>query len=137
MYHVNAPSQLTDFQFTKEQLIKRDVPDLSSEQHASAAQIYFLIAWQLHDRFGTPDVNLTSQSENPRDNVGPVDRFLNIDGSIGNSGEGTSRIVKYENALKSIPSFFGWLLVELRYGWKAVCQGKDFFRKKQTRPGAA
>ncbi len=119
------------YDFTRYQLLKRDVPELSANQHASAVQIYFLIEWQLAHRPKGSDVNLTSRSPNPEHNVGPVDRFRNIDMRIHNSGKGTSRIVKYQHARESIHNYFGWLLVELRYGWKAVCQGKESFAKNK------
>ena len=119
------------YDFTQDQLLKRDVPELSANQHASAAQVYFLIAWQLEYRPKGSNVNLTSRSPNPEHNVGPVDRFLGIDASIYNSGKGTSRIVSYQHALESIPNYFGWLLVELQYGWKAVCQGEEPFSKNK------
>ena len=117
------------YRFYRGQLSTRDVSGLSAEQHASAAQVCFLIEWQLKHQPKGSDVNLTSRSKNPRHNVGPVDRFINIDGYIYNSGKGTSRIVKYQHADQSIPTFFGWLLVELRYGWKAVCEGKEPFSR--------
>ena len=119
------------YDFTRYQLLKRDVPELSANQHASAVQIYFLIEWQLAHRPKGSDVNLTSRSPNPEHNVGPVDRFRNIDMRIHNSGKGTSRIVKYQHARESIHNYFSWLLVELRYGWKAVCQGKESFTKNK------
>ena len=121
----------TFYDFTKDQLLKRDVPELSTNQHASAVQVYFLIEWQLEYRPKGSNVNLTSQSPNPEHNVGPVDRFRNIDMRIHNSGKGTSRIVKYQHARESIHNYFGWLLVELRHGWKAVCQGKESFTKNK------
>ena len=65
--------------------------------------------------------------------MGPVDRFREIDMRIYNSAKGTSRIVKYQRARESIHNYFGWLLVELRYGWKAVCQGKEAFSKNKSR----
>ena len=121
----------TFYDFTKDQLLKRDVPELSANQHASAVQVHFLIAWQLEYRPNGSNVNLTSRSPNPEHNVGPVDRFRNIDMRIHNSGKGTSRIIKYEHIHNNIYNFFGWLLVELRYGWKAVCQGKEPFTKNK------
>ena len=127
--HANAPPQPADYKFVSEQLKQRDVPDLSSEQHASAAQVYFLIEWQLRYQPKGSDVNLTSQSPNSEDNVVPVDRFHDIDRYINNSGKGTSRIVKYQKAHESIHNNFGWLIVELRYGWKVVCQGREPFAK--------
>ena len=119
------------YDFTQDQLLKRDVPELSANQHASAAQVYFLIAWQLEYRPKGSNVNLTSRSPDPEHNVGPVDRFRNIDASIYNSGKGTSRIIKYEQARNNIYDYFGWLIVELRHGWKAVCQGKESFTKNK------
>ena len=114
------------YHFNSEQLKQRDVPDLSPEQHASAAQVYFLIEWQLEQHKGH-DVNLTSRSEDSQHNVGPVDRFHNIDGYFANMGKGTSRTIKYEDVIGIIYDGFGWLLVELRHGWKAVCEGKEPF----------
>ena len=119
------------YDFTQDQLLKRDVPELSANQHASAVQVYFLIEWQLEHQPKGSNVNLTSRSPNPELNVGPVDRFRNIDASIYNSGKGTSRIIKYEHARNNIYDYFGWLLVELRHGWKAVCQGKESFTKNK------
>lgn len=130
VYHVKAP-QFTDFQFAYEQLSKRDVPDLSSEQHASAVQVYFLIAWQLQNRFGTPDVNLTSQSEDAAQNVGPVDRFLTMDLPYYRSDETGSRIFDNKKALDLRDNYFGWLIVELRYGWRVVCEGKEPLSTKE------
>lgn len=131
VHHVNAPYQSTDFQFAYEQLKKRDVPDLSSEQHASAAQVYFLIAWQLHDRLGTPDVNLTSQSEDAEHNVGPVDRFLVMNMSAFHSDKTGSRILTNESAVGLRGGYFGWLIVELRYGWRVVCEGNASLSTKE------
>ena len=119
------------YDFTRDQLLKRDVPELSANQHASAVQVYFLIDWQLAHRPKGSDVNLTSQAKSAKDNVGPVDRFHKIDESFHNSGKGTSRIIKYEYAHNNIYNFFGWLLVELRHGWKAVCQRKESFTKNK------
>lgn len=61
---------------------------LYSEQHASAAQVYFLIAWQLRKRLEprpideaktpVPYVDLTSQSLDSSKNVGPVDRYIEM-----------------------------------------------------------
>ncbi|MYE88448.1 hypothetical protein F4X33_05585 [Candidatus Poribacteria bacterium] len=119
------------YDFTQDQLLKRDVPELSVNQHASAAQVYFLIAWQLEYRPKGSNVNLTSRSPNSEHNVGPVNRFRNIDASIHNSSKGASRIIKYEHIHNNIYNFFGWLLVELRHGWKAVCQGKESFTKNK------
>ncbi len=119
------------YDFTQDQLLERDVPELSANQHASAVQVHFLIAWQLEYRPKGSNVNLTSRSPNPEHNVRPVDRFRNIDMRIHNSGKGTSRIIKYEHIHNNIYNFFGWLLVELRYGWKAVCQGKEPFTKNK------
>ena len=103
--------------------------ELLKEQHVSAAQVYFVIEWQLRYQPKGSDVNLTSQSPNSEDNVVPVDRFHDIDRYINNSGKGTSRIVKYQKAHESIHNNFGWLIVELRYGWKVVCQGREPFAK--------
>ena len=124
-----SPNVSPSYRFNGQQLLQRDVPELSAEQHASAVQVYFLIDWQLEHQPKGSDVNLTSRSKNSRDNVGPVDRFRNIDTSIHNVGTGASRIFKYQRAREAIHNYFGWLLVELRYGWKAVCQGKEPFSK--------
>lgn len=52
---------------------------LFSEQHASAAQVYFLIAWQLRYKLspglGVPYVDLTSQSSDSENIVGPVNHY--------------------------------------------------------------
>ena len=121
------------YRFNKEQLRRRDVPDLSPEQHASAAQICFLIEWQLEQQPKGSDVYLTSRSKNPKLNVGPVGRFQRIDFLALNLDENevpqSARIFTYEKARGWIGDYFGWLLVELRYGWKAVCQGKEPFSK--------
>ena len=129
--HVNTLYQSTNYRFTAEQLSKRDVPELLSEQHASAAQVYFLIDWQLRYQPKGSNVYLTSQSIDPKHNVGPVDHFHEFDGLFTNSGNGISRIVKYKDVHRLIYDYFGWLLVELRYGWKAVCQGKESFPRKK------
>ncbi len=120
------------FRFTKERFQQRDTPYLAARQHASAVQIYFLIEWQLHYRKGS-NVYLTSRSKNPELNVGPVDRFHEIDYLGGNlkykNIPHDARIFTNEKARGLRDSYFGWLLVELRYGWKAVCQGKEPFAK--------
>ena len=119
------------YRFNWEQLEYRDVPDLSPEQHASAVQIAFLIEWQLHLRKGS-NVHLTSRSKDPAENVGPVDRFERIDFWFDNlkhknilpkETSHEKRIWTIQQARDRIAGSFGWLLVELRYGWKAVCQG--------------
>ena len=119
------------YRFNWKQLIHRDVPTLSPEQHASAVQIVFLIEWQLHLRKGSK-VYLTSRSKFPAENVGPVDRFERIDYSTRNLKHPNilreetpheKRIWTIQLARDRIASSFGWLLVEVRYGWKAVCQG--------------
>ncbi len=63
---------------------------LYSYQHASAAQIYFLIFWQVAHRRAlrpglivehpekVPFVDLTSQSLDSSKNVGPVDRYIEM-----------------------------------------------------------
>lgn len=65
--------------FNKKQL---ESLDLFSEQHASAAQIYFLLAWQLRyrrsPRFGGPYLDLTSQPSDSSKNVGPTNRYTRI-----------------------------------------------------------
>ena len=61
------------YHFNQEQL--KDLR-LFSEQHASAAQIYFLIQWQMRYK-GFP-INLTSQPSNSERSVGPVDRYTRI-----------------------------------------------------------
>ena len=119
------------YDFMWEQLKQRDVPDLSPEQHASAVQVSFLSDWQSKHQPKGADVNLTSRSKDPAENVGPVDRLLNIDGTTYILRKGTSRSVKYRYAPEWIASNFGWLLVELRYGWKAVCQGTESFSRKK------
>ena len=67
------------YDFSKEQL---ENLDLFSEQHASAAQIYFLIEWQLRYRRSPGDggayLDLTSQSWDRSKNVGPVDRYTRM-----------------------------------------------------------
>ena len=119
------------YRFTTERLKKRDTPDLAARQHASAVQIAFLIEWQLHYRKGS-NVYLMSRSKNPELNVGPVDRFHRIDYFILNLKHPNIlhreiphdvRTLTNQQARKLIGNYFGWLLVELRYGWKAVCQG--------------
>ena len=49
---------------------------LYSEQHASAAQVYFLIRWQIRYK-GFP-VDLTSQPSDSPNSVGPVNRYTRI-----------------------------------------------------------
>ena len=63
---------------------------LYSYQHASAAQVYFLIFWQVTHRRALPPglivahpekvpfVDLTSQSLDSSKNVGPVDRYIKM-----------------------------------------------------------
>ena len=127
--HANAPPQPADYEFDSKQLKERDVPALSSEQHAAAVQVYFLIAWQLRYLVEDSLVNLTSRSENSELDVGPVHRFLDIDNLANTQNTDCPRIITYENARNLIDVNFGWLLVELRYGWKAVCEGKAPFAK--------
>ena len=66
-------------------------PGLVAERHASAAQVYFVLAWQLRYLRPDADVNLTSQ---PPDSVGPVDRYDEIAHEEHN--ENGQRIVPYE-----------------------------------------
>lgn len=127
--HVNAPDQLDNSRFVFEQLQKRDVPDLSPEQHASAAQVYFLIAWQLRYLVEGSLVNLTSRSENPEFDVGPVHLYPDIDKYAISKNADCPRILTYENARRLKESHFSWLIIELRHGWKAVCEGKESFPK--------
>ncbi len=117
------------YDFTQDQLLKRDVPELSANQHASAAQVYFLIDWQLENRPKGSNVNLTSQSPDPAHNVGPVDRFEKIDWVVGIQHRPNRRVFTSKQARRVRDNSFGWLLVELRYGWKTVCQGKERFSK--------
>ena len=129
--HVNAPYRSANHRFTDEQLLKRDVPELSAEQHASAAQVYFVIEWQLRYQPDGSNVNLTSRSPDPERNVGPVDRFNEIHWPRGSPYTVGPLFTKYEHARDLRDNFFGWLLVELRYGWKAVCQGRESFSKNK------
>ena len=134
--HTDRGSRLPPFyRFTTKSLTQRDVPDLTAKQHASAVQIAFLIEWQLHLRKGS-NVYLTSRSKNPELNVGPVDRFDRIDVFIWNLKHPNilhreipqdARTLTNKEARAFMHGYFGWLLVELRYGWKAVCQGKEPF----------
>lgn len=75
------------YDFTERQLIKENVPDFSSEQHASAAQVYFVIAWQLRHRpwprpitaeTRGPNVDLTSKPLDSDRSVGPVHHYDRI-----------------------------------------------------------
>ena len=61
------------YDFTHAQLQQRD---LSEEQHASAGQVYFLLAWQLCNQPDGYNVDLTTQ---PPNRVGPADRYNLID----------------------------------------------------------
>ena len=81
------------YDFSQEEL--RNL-DLFSEQHASAAQIYFLIAWQLRYRpspgFEEKYLDLTSQSPDRSKNVGPVDRYTWIFDKFKHTDDGKRRL---------------------------------------------
>lgn len=49
---------------------------ICKEQHASAAQVYLVVAWQLKHRISP--VDLTSDGHTTANNVGPVDRMNRI-----------------------------------------------------------
>ena len=86
------PKSGSAYHFTKSHLMKaKKFPGLVAERHASAAQVYFVLAWQLRYLRPDADVNLTSQ---PPDSVGPVDRYDEIAHEEHN--ENGQRIVPYE-----------------------------------------
>ena len=96
------------YHFTKEQLTAGNRPAISGERHASAAQIYFLIAWQLRYRLSpspivdgkteVPYVDLTSQPPDSEHSVGPVDRYDLIAGK--DPDENGQLIVRYQDAVE-------------------------------------
>ncbi len=95
--------------FTKEQLQAENRPALSGERHASAAQVFFLIEWQIRYKGGL--VDLTSAPQDSEFYVGPVDRYDEI--AVKEHDENGRRIVKNERA-KKLNSAFNWYLYELR-----------------------
>ena len=78
------------YHFTKKQLKEKTRPDLKAERHASATQVYFVIAWSINhtpwrwiERNGKEerefdDVNLTGGPPDSEHSVGPVDRYERI-----------------------------------------------------------
>ncbi len=74
------------YHFTTSQLIKDNFPGLVAERHASAAQVYFVLAWQVrHAPFTMigkqrkfADIDLTSGPPDNEHSVGPVDRYDEI-----------------------------------------------------------
>ena len=88
------------YDFSQEQLKNLD---LFSEQHASAAQIYFLIEWQLRYRRspgnGKKYLDLTSQSWDRSKNVGPVDRYTRMLDDEKFKHENGERLLNLKDAL--------------------------------------
>ena len=69
--------------FTQKQL---QTLDLMKEQHASAAQVYFLIEWQL-EHSSDPLVNLTYWNSSGGKSVGPTVRYREIEKLPNPSGQ--------------------------------------------------
>ncbi len=86
--------------------------ELLKEQHASAAQVYFIIQWQL-EHSSDPLVNLTYAWGGPDERVGPVERYSEIsDRAVrGQSGPWVSRA-----DARGLSSHFNAYLVDLRSG---------------------
>ena len=97
------------FRFNPEQL---DNLDLFSDQHASAAQIYFLISWQLRYRQspgdGVPYLDLTSQSRDRSKNVGPVDRYTRMLDDEKFKHENGERLLNLTDAQNLISDFINY-----------------------------
>ncbi len=103
------------YHFTTSQLIKDNFPELVAERHASAAQVYFVLAWQVrhapwtriegHRKFA--DIDLTSGPPDNEQSVGPVDRYdeiVRIKRAIGRP------IVTYEVATNLMNNFRDYIL---------------------------
>ncbi len=99
------------YDFTAKQLDAENVPDLLSEQHASAVQVYFLIQWQIQYK-GFP-VDLTSQAPNSESYMGPADRYNRIARIWHVDGK---RMVERKEASDLSTDFIGWCINEIKAG---------------------
>ena len=109
------------YHLTKEQLQAEDRPAISGERHASAAQIFFLIAWQVRYRRGAAggaedaqepsDVDLTSQPSNSESYVGPVDRYDEI---AGEKLDENGRPIVTKGRVGQLQAHFGYYVNELQ-----------------------
>ena len=98
---------------------KKEYATLLKEQHASAAQIYFLIEWQL-EYSSDPLVNLTYAWGGPDERVGPVERYSEIRKEVvhGQSGPWISRA-----DASDLSNHFSAYLVDLRSGGRKQWAG--------------
>lgn len=85
--------------------------DVRKEQHASMAQVYFTIAWQLEHLPDGSDVDLTPRT-NSRNGVGPTHRYHRIQAI--DDGEG--RLVVTNKFAKTLKGEFSVFIEELQAG---------------------
>ena len=127
-YTYRGPSGTAVYDFSKKELetlnfIKEEHPDLKKpdkfeqeyapflkEQHASAAQVYFLIKWQLHHLLKEADVNLSYRGLN---RVGTVYRYHEIR-KLDDDNDG--RVIVSRNIAKGLEGHFNRYLHDLRSG---------------------
>ena len=103
--HQCYPNSMSEYTFDREAL--RGPKFVGKEQHASAAQVYFILKWQLHH--GHDPINLTNKQSGEED-VGPVNRFTRIR-TILHNDQG-QRLISREFA-QQIADMFDDFLVDL------------------------
>ena len=98
---------------------KEEYDELLKEQHASAAQVYFIIQWQL-EYSSNPLVNLTYAWSGDEERVGPVERYSEIRKRVvrGQSGPWVFRA-----DARSLSNHFNAYLVDLRSGGRKLWAG--------------
>ena len=106
------------------ELGRKDILNLLKEQHASAAQVYFMIAWQLKHLPKDSDVNLSHPPPNsrprPPNYVGSLHRYHEIP-KLDDDNDG--RLFVSRDVAEDLAYHFSAYLVELRSGGREVWAG--------------